>query len=717
MNVQVAASLIASVGCLTVGMFVYTRERKNPLNQSFALITGLAGIWTSFPFLASLPQAERTALVLARSIYIFASFVPTAFFHFVLVVLHLDRERGEQRIRKLFLLASIIFAATSFHPYFIQGVVRDHTFLVIIPGPQYAVFVLFMVLGSGYTFYWCFKGYLRSSGSKRNQLKYLIVSFAFAHTGAAIHFLGNYLQAEPFPHDIFLIVFAGIITYAIVTHQLMDITIVVEKGLTYTVLLLLMGVPIFLILLWVQRFFFGTTSYGFSAVFLVLMFVTAIGLDKAKPRAKSVITRTLFPSRYETYQTLTEFSRVLVTILDLKQLQEQIISTLSHAFGAEEVSLYFLDQEKQHYVHVVSHGVDAGKMDGMRVPQDDYLPRLLLAERKVIVKDELEREPFDPDVMALREKLAMMQVEVCIPLINKDRLVAFCHLGCKRRQAMYTHEDVQLLTALARNAAIALDNALLYEDLRHQKSLMQRMDRLRSLETIAGGFAHEVRNPLTSIKTFIELAPERRDDSELFGPFREVVIEDIHRIERLIHEILDYARYGEPRFAEENLNAVVESSLYFLRLKADEHGTKIEKDLCNDLTFISVDRQQIMQVLLNLFLNALEAMPNGGTLTVKTHTLIKQDGRPWAQIEVRDTGYGISKEDLDHIFDPFFTTKHESQEREGTGLGLTIVHQIVREHHGCVGVESAPGAGTTFFVSLPLNPLAQKQTKQRVRLL
>ncbi|MEE8241539.1 MAG: ATP-binding protein, partial [Nitrospirales bacterium] len=254
-------------------------------------------------------------------------------------------------------------------------------------------------------------------------------------------------------------------------------------------------------------------------------------------------------------------------------------------------------------------------------------------------------------------------------------------------------------------AAIALDNALLYEHLKRSQLLMQRTDRLRSLETIAGGFAHEIRNPLTSIKTFIQLAPERKDDPEFIDGFSRIVNDDVLRIERLIEEILDYARYMRPQLTEEDINDVVTSCLYFVQFKADSLGITLENALALDLPRVMLDRQQMKQVILNLLLNALDAMrEKGGCLTVKTHGLKKPAGDEWVQFEVSDTGPGIEAASLEQIFDPFYTTKHDSGEREGTGLGLSIVHQIVQEHHGTVQVESAVGKGTTFLVNLPASP-------------
>jgi signal transduction histidine kinase len=231
---------------------------------------------------------------------------------------------------------------------------------------------------------------------------------------------------------------------------------------------------------------------------------------------------------------------------------------------------------------------------------------------------------------------------------------------------------------------------------------MRRTDRLRSLEIIAGGFAHEIRNPLTSIKTFIQLAPERKDDSQFIGEFSRIVLDDVNRIERLIQEILDYARYMEPQLTDEDLNDIVTSCLYFIQVKAESHGIKIEKELAPELPRGMLDRQQIKQVLLNLLLNAIDAIgEKPGTIRVRTHQLQKPEGAHWMQVEIEDTGHGIASENLEHIFDPFFTTKHTSTLHAGTGLGLTIAHQIIQEHHGEMQVSSAVGQGTTFRINLP----------------
>jgi signal transduction histidine kinase len=184
--------------------------------------------------------------------------------------------------------------------------------------------------------------------------------------------------------------------------------------------------------------------------------------------------------------------------------------------------------------------------------------------------------------------------------------------------------------------------------------------------------------------------------------FGAVVADDLARIERLVEDILDYARYMKPKLSLESLNEIVSSSLQFMEIKASSLNVSIEKQLTEQLPYSMVDRQQIKQVLMNLILNAIDAMKTkGGWLTVSTRPLTRLDGTRWIQIHVSDTGCGIAPEDLPHIFDPFFTTKHESAEHAGTGLGLSIVHQIIQEHSGTIEAHSTVGQGTTFIVTLP----------------
>ena len=403
---------------------------------------------------------------------------------------------------------------------------------------------------------------------------------------------------------------------------------------------------------------------------------------------------------------VTQFAADLGTMTDLTTLGNRIIQELCRAGATTHGALFLLDREHECYRRASMVGPVAPTLIPPTLAVDHPLPHHLLATNRIMPQADSAVDLQETDSGAgARAAMESMQATRIVPHLNKGRLIAFSLLGAAQPLAGENALTRSVLAALAQTATNALDTIVLYEDLHRSHTLMKRTDRLKSLETIAGGFAHEIRNPLTSIKTFIQLAPERKDDPQFIQEFSKVVLDDVYRIERLIQEILDYARYMEPKLTDEDFNDIVASCLYFIDVKADSHGIKIEKELAPDLPRVMLDRQQIKQVLLNLLLNAMDSMARaGGRLRVQTRKLVKPGGDVWAHIEIADTGEGIQDTNLEHIFDPFFTTKHESGEHEGTGLGLTIVHQIIQEHHGEIRVKSSVGVGTTFFVSLPALP-------------
>lgn len=408
-------------------------------------------------------------------------------------------------------------------------------------------------------------------------------------------------------------------------------------------------------------------------------------------------------SASESLRRLTQFSREIGEITSIPAIAERVLSVLSEIAQYRQSSFYLAEHERTQFSRLSVQGSPHAESTPPKLAVNHPLVRLLDQHRQILDPSVCIAPPGPHAILDAQPPLLEGLCDsIAIPLVNRGRLVAFVLLQSGPSSGNSDHEAMELLTAMAQSAANVLDSLLVYEDLRQSQTLMRRTDRLRSLETIAGGFAHEIRNPLTSIKTFIQLAPERKDDAEFIRDFSHIVLDDVYRIERLIQEILDYARYMEPKLTEEDVNEIVSSCLYFIDVKARTRDIKIEKELASELPRVMLDLQQIKQVLLNLFLNAMDAIGEcGGALRVRTSRVMTQEGNAWVQIEVEDTGCGIPAANLERIFDPFFTTKHKSGENEGTGLGLAIAHQIIQEHRGEIQVRSAEGVGTTFRINLP----------------
>jgi signal transduction histidine kinase len=419
-------------------------------------------------------------------------------------------------------------------------------------------------------------------------------------------------------------------------------------------------------------------------------------IDRASPQMMTA------QSVSESLRRLTQLSQAIGDITNIPATAERVLSGLSEIAQCQQGALYLAEHEHADFRRLAAQGPISTESMPLTFSADHPLVRFLASHRQII--DQSVSTVVAAEVSLDRQQPPLKGVcgSMTIPLINRGRLIAFVLFQSEPASDQSDSKPIELLTAMAQSAANALDSLLICEDLRQSQTLMRRTDRLRSLETIAEGFAHEIRNPLTSIKTFIQLAPERKDDAEFMRDFNRIVLDDVRRIERLIQEILDYARYMEPKLTEEDVNEIVSSCLYFIDVKARSREIKIEKELASELPRVMLDRRQIKQVLLNLFLNAMDAIgERGGTLRVRTNRIMKPEGDVWVQIEVEDTGCGIPAVNLERVFDPFFTTKHDSGENEGTGLGLAIAHQIVQEHRGDIHVRSAEGVGTTFHINLP----------------
>ena len=238
-------------------------------------------------------------------------------------------------------------------------------------------------------------------------------------------------------------------------------------------------------------------------------------------------------------------------------------------------------------------------------------------------------------------------------------------------------------------AALRADNEKLLESLK-------RTDRLAVLGRMAATMAHELRNPLSSIRGFTQLflkkAAAAHDTS--MCQYADLVISEVDRLNNVITNMLDFSRPVEAQMERAPLQPVIENALRLVKGDAQSRHVTITAAVAPNLPLVAIDRNLLTQALLNLYINALDAMPRGGDMTVTAECR----GGSWVRISVRDTGKGIPKHMLGQIFEPFFTTKPN-----GTGLGLATVDNIIAEHGGNIAVESEEGRGTVFHIDLPIN--------------
>ena len=685
-----------------LGIFVYLRNRFSNVNKVWFLLGLSISYWHWGLLTKELVTDKTTGLLVVRLCYVGAVFIPAFFFHFVNSFLKLEKTR----LIAAFYALSFTFLIFDFTPLFIKDVRPILSFRNYgIPGTIYPFYTVSFISVVGYGHYLLIKYFKKSEGQTRNQIRYILFAAIVGFLGGVSTFLPNF-NIEVFPFGFYLIsAYVLILSYAIAKHRLMDIHIVLKKGTTYALLIFLLFVPSFLLALLVQKIVYGDIHYLLLGFLSLLLLLVTIIFNRVKPRAERAVEQFLFKDRYDYRDTLAKFSKAMVTILDLQSLSKRIFETITQTMGVEKASLFLWNEEKGVYSLFESKNINVTTANP-QLPKDDPLPQYLQKIGEIVVREELGKGANIPELKYIVNMMSLLGAEVSLPLISKGQLIGMINLGYKFNKDIYSHEDIELLSTLANQTAVAIENARLYEDLKRSKSYIRRADRLASLGTLTAGLAHEIRNPLVAIKTLTQLLPERLEDDEFRGQFLQIAAGEVDRIASLVEELLDFTRPSDPKLDFENINTILDGMILLVSTESKKKQVDILRSYAPDLPHVQIDREQIKQVFLNILLNAVQATSKNGKITVKTRSFIKPGGEPYVQIECTDTGCGIASEHIEEIFNPFFTTKST-----GSGLGLSISHQIVQDHRGYIEVESQLGKGSSFFINLPVNQDHPKRRK------
>jgi len=286
-----------------------------------------------------------------------------------------------------------------------------------------------------------------------------------------------------------------------------------------------------------------------------------------------------------------------------------------------------------------------------------------------------------------------------VPLVAKDRVIGVILVDNLFTQRRITDGDIRFFTLFAHQAALAIENAVIHTNLetmnRDMRALHEQLvqsEKMAALGAMLAEITHEIRNPLVSLGGFT-----RRLAKKLHSPedkkYIDIILSEVSRLEGVIHDNLSYIKEAAPQPTEADINAVLRDILMLYEDELAQRRIHVEADLSPLLMCLMADTRQMKQAVMNIMKNAMEAMENGGTLSVKTYPLPEAQE---AAIEIGDTGPGISAKVMHNIFNPYYTTKHR-----GTGLGLPITNRIIRAHKGKIEIRNKDSGGAVFTIKLP----------------
>ena len=388
---------------------------------------------------------------------------------------------------------------------------------------------------------------------------------------------------------------------------------------------------------------------------------------------------------------LEEFTRALALIVDPDNLLGNQIGKLRGLAGADRIAILVSTTQGEACRVRASRGYEEADLSGIEFRDQDRLVKWLYTNETYLIPS---GSPGVMDHLGIREGdiLKGLQVSAVFPLVALNRLVGMVFLS---RDGGLSPEQVNAVCSFVPQMALALENAVLYEQQRLRMRRLHRAERLATTGQLAAGAAHEIRNPLTSIRSTIQyLQRSLEGDPERSGMVGDL-LEETDRINAIVEGLLSLARPASLRLEEVDLCDVLAQTVRLVEPTARKGHIDVEATFPAEAARLQADPDQIKQVFLNVLMNAVQAMPDGGRLGVRVTRVDPALGRFTWRVEIVDTGMGIPEEYREKVFDPFFTTKPE-----GTGLGLSICHSILQGHGGEIDVEGEPGKGTRVEIRL-----------------
>ena len=323
------------------------------------------------------------------------------------------------------------------------------------------------------------------------------------------------------------------------------------------------------------------------------------------------------------------------------------------------------------------------------------LGRALDVDRAALVLEDAPGGVFGLDPTLGPEAIDQASWTLRLPLRSGAQEIGVLLLHTRGDRPLPAAEHA-LVEQVAAGLVQIAESQRLAEDVTRTRDLLARADRLSALGMLAAGVAHDIRNPLVSVRTFIQLLPERLADEEFRTDFRDLALGEIERICDLINDLLAFSRPAPIEREPTDLNELVAQITRLLDAEARRRDVSVVWHADPALPLVVVGDAQVKQVLMNLILNAIQACGAHGSVEITTR-IEEGRGQRWATVVIADSGTGIAPEHMEQIFDPFFTTKDA-----GSGLGLFIARQIVAAHGGEISVVPRPEGGTAFSIHFPV---------------
>ena len=823
MNFFQTAILITLITNLVFGFIVISIKKKRRQNQGFFLLVSVLAAWLVCLFNAAYASSNEALAFWIKQSSASSALIPVALNILRLTLIHRELSWPSLLMKSrnwiIAYPAVLALCQTAFFLHSAELPVGEQAVAAPNYGPGFLVFALYMVISVLVLITSYVKDIRSSTGIQKVELEFVLVGciigflvgvlLATLPTLTGVVELGQLLPLPVFAMD-------SILAYGVATRNLLDVPNVIRRILASLALLVYLGLLYFATWFGVDWVMHGITDSHLPVPHFIATLVVAIAMSPAQGRMQRIADRLFVKSPpLDVGKTIQEASRILNTIATVDELLSHFASLITRKLQSENLRIILLEDDTFRIKFSVNVGTEA-----LNIRPDGPLIRAMSEQTEPLVLDMIQRLRPTEALQQVEQRMRDLGVAALAGVRVKGQLIGLMLLGPRATTRIYGAVELAVLSGLADQLAISLENAKLYPEVQNSRiyndilldrlvggviavnpsrtitvfnreaeritglsrehmlnadiatlppalalafeqtfdqggsrdvdcSLMvgdrevpirfgctlfhsytgkvlgalvvftdqteikkleqqiRRTDRLASLGTLAAGMAHEIKNPLVSMKTFTQLLPERYDDPDFRETFSNLLGDEVSRIDRIVNQLLRFARPAKPSLTPVNLHGIIDNTLNLVKQQLRQRNINLERQFEAGVDRIHGDSDMLAQALLNFFLNAIDAIAERGHLIVRTEMINVPTNQYdlWGQpvtvsrlrLSIQDNGPGIAPENLTHVFDPFFTTK-----ASGTGLGLSVSHGIIHEHDGVIEVDSELGRGTTFHLIFPL---------------
>jgi signal transduction histidine kinase len=409
-------------------------------------------------------------------------------------------------------------------------------------------------------------------------------------------------------------------------------------------------------------------------------------------------------------EAVQETGKAILSVLDLEQLLSVIMNILSNVCRIHRAIIMLVNENERllEYIHGVGfNGEVPEAVKNYRVSLDrlsNILVRVTNTGRPEYVPEVESSSLRKENIVLTYGQPTSVYV---VPLITRSKVIGVIATDAIVGKGI-PKETRETLEIFAPQIAIAIENARLYlklqeqmNELKRSHALLNRADKFTFLGNLAARLAHEIKNPMTAIGTFLQMLPQKYDDEEFRKDFHKIAMEETSRVNNLITELLDLVSTKESHMELNDLHGLIDKMILLVSPQTNAKNIVMDRQFDPNIGQVRMDSEKMKQVILNLLSNAVDFTPEGGKIELVTKNCADKDAPKVIHIEIKDNGPGIPQSHIDKIFDPYFTTKHKSNMHSGTGLGLFIAYQNMQDHGGTIEVKSKVNEGTVFTLTLP----------------